>query len=194
MVQYGKKIVKAQRSGWEEAYLDYKQLKQIICKIEDALVEADCTELLGGGDNSDKRAQQLQRLGVPGSSSSEESSQHYGGIYHSTPATVDPSPSLNLLKAIFFRDLRREIEKISLFVMKQQGKLSSAIGALRFENGTLFDSNETTVGRRSLASVNKLEEYSSLGVEMIHIFRFLSINAIGIQKILKKYNKAFESF
>ena len=44
MVAYGKSFSSAQRSGWENAYIDYEQLKSILSAIE----ECNATNALNG--------------------------------------------------------------------------------------------------------------------------------------------------
>ena len=133
-------------------------------------------------------------------------------------SNVQPERDLEVLKTRFFTVLKLQIEKISLFTLQQQGKLATAIGYLRQYNnnendagvdGTsnIFDvetSNQVlrlTVDQdgsrpNSTSSTshtsNNWDLYCTLGVELLHLLRFICINSIGVRKILKKYNKIFD--
>lgn len=39
---------------------------------------------------------------------------------------------------------------------------------------------------------NTLKQYTHLGVELLHLLKFVSVNSVAVRKILKKYNKCFE--
>jgi hypothetical protein len=41
---------------------------------------------------------------------------------------------------------------------------------------------------------NKMDSYTVLGVELLHIIRYICVNAMGIRKILKKYNKLLANY
>ncbi|CAB9525160.1 SPX domain-containing membrane protein [Seminavis robusta] len=169
MVGFGKSIVLAGRDCWKQAYLDYDGLKEIVEEIEICLTERKSARF---GDNL-----------TPSAAGNNEN---------------ESDPTIEL-KQRFFLELTREIEKISLFTLQQQGKLADAIGALRFEESSvnLFDTtnllqqgDDDSVAR----SNDQLDHYAVQGVQLLHLLKFICINSIGIRKILKKYNKAFSKF
>ncbi|KAG9148584.1 hypothetical protein Leryth_018299 [Lithospermum erythrorhizon] len=83
----------------------------------------------------------------------------------------------------FSRMLDNQIEKIVLFLLKQQGKLASRIAELNEQQDALHEEPE----------VNKItdfqEAYREVGRDLLNLFHFIEINAIGLRKILKKFDK-----
>lgn len=170
MVKFGKAIEKARRSGWENAYLDYNGLKQIIEDIEGILWSRDSERTRLLGNNAGSAVVEVSKPDIMGRASSAGIKQ----IEH--------------LKDAFFQKLQVEIEKVSLFSLKKKGQLADAVGAARFEDSGLFDKKSAKIR----SSRNNLDMYAALSVEMAHLLKFIFINATGLQKILKKYNKIFE--
>ncbi len=166
MVQFGKTIEQAQRIGWEDAYLDYSSLKRKIKNVESLLWHQD--------------SERVQLL--------EESDTNEFPPSDAGELSLSDVSELEDLKAEFFQTLQVEIEKVSLFALKMQGQLADAVGAARFDSNELFDKDSPLVQD----TCNNLDRYAALSVEMAHLLKFICINAIGIQKILKKYNKIFE--
>eukprot|EP00980_Cylindrotheca_fusiformis_P011284 scaffold2597_cov116-Cylindrotheca_fusiformis.AAC.12 len=173
MVAFGKSILKARREEWNSAYLDYDRLKSIIDDINRTLTEQQTTS----------------------SSSSYRNSSNNGNDSESMPLTTTTTTpehqmeELTALKKLFFRELATEVEKISLFTLQQQGILAKGIGTLRFEFVTVFQSHALD-GNATIE--NRLDHYASVGVELLHLLRFICFNSIGVRKILKKYNKVFD--
>jgi predicted ThiF/HesA family dinucleotide-utilizing enzyme len=166
MVEYGKAMERARRPGWESAYLDYSGLKKIIAEIEGILWSKDPEQsrLIDNGP--------FVEVNMGGRViSSDGVTQH---VAH--------------LKDVFFQKLHVEIEKVSLFTLKKKGQLADAVGAARFEDTGLFDKKAVKIR----PTRNNLDMYAALSVEMTHLMKFVFINATGVQKILKKYNKIFE--
>ena len=62
--------------------------------------------------------------------------------------------------------------------------------------GTLFKKENlfTLVGRDFNDAEDGVHIYSVVGVELLHLLRFTCLNAVGIRKIVKKYEKAFIEF
>jgi SPX domain protein involved in polyphosphate accumulation len=101
-------------------------------------------------------------------------------------------------------ELNTEIEKVSLFTLKRQGELAEGVGALRFDayaycepSGLLFQgdalfknlvSNVSSLPSSSSSEEDKWNVYSFVGVELLHLLRFICVNAMGIRKILKKHD------
>lgn len=92
------------------------------------------------------------------------------------------------LKIDFFANLKTDIERMSLFVLLQQGVVADAIGSLKFASSKAFGENNALI--RGLK--NNVEAFTAVGVELLELQLFTLINAIGVRKILKKYNKIFE--
>ncbi|KAJ0264809.1 SPX domain-containing membrane protein [Hirschfeldia incana] len=85
----------------------------------------------------------------------------------------------------FSRMLDHQIEKISLFMLEQQGLLSSRLQKLRECHDALQD--EPDISQIS----NLREAYRSVGQDLLQLLVFIDTNAIGIRKILKKFDKRF---
>ncbi|CAH8358592.1 unnamed protein product [Eruca vesicaria subsp. sativa] len=85
----------------------------------------------------------------------------------------------------FSRMLDYQIEKISLFMLEQQGLLSSRLQKLRECHDALQD--EPDISQIS----NLREAYRSVGQDLLQLLVFIDMNAIGIRKILKKFDKRF---
>ncbi|KAF9685771.1 hypothetical protein SADUNF_Sadunf03G0088800 [Salix dunnii] len=80
----------------------------------------------------------------------------------------------------FSRMLDNQIEKIVLFLLEQQGLLSSRIAKL----------NE--LQQPDISEIFQLQEaYREVGRDLLKLLFFIEINAIGLRKILKKFDKRF---
>eukprot|EP00934_Nitzschia_sp_Nitz4_P008428 Nitzschia sp. Nitz4//scaffold374_size14026//8812//11579//NITZ4_008960-RA/size14026-augustus-gene-0.12-mRNA-1//-1//CDS//3329549626//8418//frame0 len=176
MVNYGNAIVRSQRVGWENAYLAYNDLKSIVERIERRLIER--RDSVVGDSPVD-----------PTSSSSLVDFRASGDLNEAGDLETSEAiagQNTDELKRQFFAALQLEIEKISLFTLKIQGELADSVGSLRFQETNLYNAISSKPGD------HPLKVYSSVAVEMVHLLRYIILNSIGIQKILKKYNKIFE--
>ncbi|PHT39603.1 SPX domain-containing membrane protein [Capsicum baccatum] len=85
----------------------------------------------------------------------------------------------------FSRMLDNQIEKIVLFLLEQQGALASRISELNEQKESLQE--EPDIGK-----INELREaYQAVGRDLLKLPYFVEINAIGLRKILKKFDKRF---
>jgi hypothetical protein len=165
MVNYGLSLRQARRTGWEGAYLDYDSLKSTLEVLEQKLA-----------------ARNSQRL-MDHLSFRPEHDNHRV-----------PNQAVHRLRSKFLSQLGVETEKMSLFTLKKQGELAETVGALRFEETNNSDMQLLFEKRMELltsypSSENKLDMYAFLGVELLHLLRYLIVNATGVRKILKKFNK-----
>jgi SPX domain protein involved in polyphosphate accumulation len=79
-----------------------------------------------------------------------------------------------------------QIEKIVLFLLQQQGHLASRIENLGEQHAALMEQSD-------VAQICQLREaYRDVGYDLVKLLRFVDMNATGIQKILKKFDKRFE--
>jgi hypothetical protein len=77
-----------------------------------------------------------------------------------------------------------QIEKIVLFLLQQQGHLASRIENLGVQRAALMEQSD-------VAQICQLREaYRNVGYDLVKL-RFVDMNATGIQKILKKFDKRF---
>ncbi|XP_014511949.1 SPX domain-containing membrane protein At4g22990 [Vigna radiata var. radiata] len=85
----------------------------------------------------------------------------------------------------FSRMLDNQIEKIVFFLLEQQGLLASRITKLGEQRDALQEEPE----------INKIielrEAYRALGQDLLKLLFFVEINAVGLRKILKKFDKRF---
>ncbi|CAA6663372.1 unnamed protein product [Spirodela intermedia] len=85
----------------------------------------------------------------------------------------------------FSRILDDQIEKIVLFMLEQQGILASRIKKLGEYGEVLLEEPE-------ISKICELREaYTSVGQDLLKLLKFVDINATGIRKILKKFDKRF---
>ncbi|KAK8578769.1 hypothetical protein V6N12_069113 [Hibiscus sabdariffa] len=85
----------------------------------------------------------------------------------------------------FSRMLDNQIEKIVLFILEQQGKLSSRLTKLRERHDALEEQPE-------ISQITELREaYRAVGQDLLKLLYFVEMNAIGLRKILKKFDKRF---
>ncbi|KAF3442247.1 hypothetical protein FNV43_RR16163 [Rhamnella rubrinervis] len=85
----------------------------------------------------------------------------------------------------FSRLLDSQIEKIVLFLLEQQGLLASRLSKLREQYDVLIQQPDET-------KISELQElYREIGRELLRLLFFVEMNAIGLRKILKKFDKRF---
>ncbi|CAH2078206.1 unnamed protein product, partial [Thlaspi arvense] len=85
----------------------------------------------------------------------------------------------------FSRMLDNQIEKIALFMLEQQGLLASRLQRLRETHDALQEEPE-------ISHISNLkEDYRAVGHDLLKLLYFVEMNAIGIRKILKKFDKRF---
>uniref|UniRef100_A0A1D1YW11 SPX domain-containing membrane protein Os04g0573000 n=2 Tax=Anthurium amnicola TaxID=1678845 RepID=A0A1D1YW11_9ARAE len=85
----------------------------------------------------------------------------------------------------FSRILDDQIEKIVLFMLEQQGILACRIKKLGEHREVLLQEPE-------ISKIYELREaYRSVGHDLLKLLKFVDINATGIRKILKKFDKRF---
>lgn len=85
----------------------------------------------------------------------------------------------------FSRMLDTQIEKIVLFLLEQQGALAGRISELNEQQDTMQEQPE-------ISKINELREaYRNVGRDLLKLLFFVEINAIGLRKILKKFDKRF---
>lgn len=85
----------------------------------------------------------------------------------------------------FSRMLDDQIETVVLFLLKEQGHLASRIEKLGQQRAILSDQVD-------VSQVSQLREaYREVGLDLVKLLRFVDMNATGIRKILKKFDKRF---
>ncbi|KAK9159473.1 hypothetical protein Syun_005814 [Stephania yunnanensis] len=85
----------------------------------------------------------------------------------------------------FSRMLDNQIEKIVLFLMEQQGLLASRLAKLG-------EQHEALLQQPDISQISELREaYREVGRDLLKLLYFIEMNAIGLRKILKKFDKRF---
>ncbi|KAL2324579.1 hypothetical protein Fmac_023637 [Flemingia macrophylla] len=85
----------------------------------------------------------------------------------------------------FSRMLDNQIEKIVLFLLEQQGVLASRIAQLG-------EQHEAIQQEPHMSKISELREaYGAVGQELLKLLFFVEVNAVGLRKILKKFDKRF---
>jgi len=85
----------------------------------------------------------------------------------------------------FSKMLDDQIEKIVLFLLEQQGMLASRIEKLGKQRAILQEQPD-------ISGIAELREaYREVGLDLIKLLKFVDLNATGIRKILKKFDKRF---
>ncbi|XP_042024552.1 SPX domain-containing membrane protein At4g22990-like [Salvia splendens] len=83
----------------------------------------------------------------------------------------------------FSRMLDTQIEKIVLFMLEQQGLLASRISQLNKQQDSLQEEPD-------ISKISDLREaYRDVGRDLLKLLFFVEMNAIGLRKILKKFDK-----
>ncbi|GKV23048.1 hypothetical protein SLEP1_g32833 [Rubroshorea leprosula] len=85
----------------------------------------------------------------------------------------------------FSRMLDNQIEKIVLFLLEQQGLLAERLMKL----GEWHDALQEHPDISQIAELR--EAYRAVGLDLLKLLRFVEMNAIGLRKILKKFDKRF---
>ncbi|XP_020182972.1 SPX domain-containing membrane protein OsI_21475 [Aegilops tauschii subsp. strangulata] len=85
----------------------------------------------------------------------------------------------------FSKMLDDQIETIVLFLLEQQGRLASRIEKLGKQRAILAEQPD-------ISAIAELREaYREVGLDLIKLLKFVDLNATGIRKILKKFDKRF---
>ena len=78
-----------------------------------------------------------------------------------------------------------QIEKIVLFLLEQQGLLASRLAKLDEQHDALQQQPE-------ISQICELRQaYRAVGQDLLKLLFFVEVNAIGLRKILKKFDKRF---
>ncbi|XP_004306857.1 PREDICTED: SPX domain-containing membrane protein At4g22990-like [Fragaria vesca subsp. vesca] len=85
----------------------------------------------------------------------------------------------------FSRLLDCQIEKFVLFLLEQQGILASRLSTLGKQNDSLLQQAD----RKKVSELR--EAYRSIGQDLLRTLFFVEMNAVGLRKILKKFDKRF---
>ncbi|CAI7769745.1 unnamed protein product, partial [Closterium sp. NIES-54] len=91
----------------------------------------------------------------------------------------------------FSEHLDSQMEKVVLFFLEQQGVLAGKLQRLREQR----EGSNTRGDESSLAIVmssdfsDMMEQYRDVGRELLQLLQFVELNATGLRKILKKFDR-----
>lgn len=80
-----------------------------------------------------------------------------------------------------------QIEKTVLFLLEEQGRLASRIANLGEQQDAAQQEQELAIRNMS----EQREAYRTVGQDLLKLLSFVEINAVGLRKILKKFDKRF---
>lgn len=81
--------------------------------------------------------------------------------------------------------MKFQIEKIVLFLLEQEGQLARRLSNIEERVNALIQHSDGS-------NVNDLQEaYREVGRDLLRLLFFVEMNAIGLRKILKKFDKRF---
>ncbi|KAK9076469.1 hypothetical protein SSX86_004803 [Deinandra increscens subsp. villosa] len=86
----------------------------------------------------------------------------------------------------FSQMLDEQIEKVVLFLLKRQGQLATRLSGLADR-----DNEDLSHGPRHDLIMELREGYREVGRDLLRLLYFVEMNAIGLRKILKKFDKRF---
>ncbi|KAL4376549.1 hypothetical protein GQ457_02G000480 [Hibiscus cannabinus] len=85
----------------------------------------------------------------------------------------------------FSRMLDSQIEKIVMFLLEQQGELANRLADLREQHDEILQQSDGS-------KIFELREaYRGVGYDLLRLLFFVEMNATGLRKILKKFDKRF---
>ena len=188
-MKFGERLLSSQHPPWSANYIDYRRLKH----------------LLGPLFNED---------------TSLEDGNNVGGIiethvdYYSSPLQYDASPNpedgMSTLQGAvtrvdsshaFEKELKYEIQKALLFLLKSMGELASELSALSDQRRFLSVVVQDLLGEKEnvgeLVVQGKLQDIDNLrmeyvvriGSKLLLLLEFVELNIEAIVKIVKKHDK-----
>lgn len=93
--------------------------------------------------------------------------------------------ALDIFRIISPFSVYLQIEKSVLFLLEQQGQLARNLSDLGEQHDALMQQTD------AVTSHELLEAYRNVGQDLLRLLNFVELNAIGLRKILKKFDKRF---
>lgn len=153
MVNFGQRLIDSKHEPWTQYYINYEHLKRL---IEDEYPHPMVQTTTDGAIMVKRTLSDQSLLTL----------RSFSGV------------SLALLKS-----LHTEAERVSLFVITEQGRIATQLAECR----------------RKLPELNEMEDeniffqledlYTEVGIALLNLIRFVHLNVTGFRKILKKHDK-----
>jgi hypothetical protein len=209
MVAYGDTLRRARRLGWEDAYLNYELLRSLLEEIENLCQSPAASSADDASSQVEDLEEQflnalrreIEKVSLFTLSRQGEIADAVGALRFRNAANslqIQPSP----VSKVRPEDLEENVEEPS-FSGEETALLpkgSIVLGPLKTpkpvyrkgqhqeEPRPMFRQDavpfmQTTPGGTAA------DDYAVLGVELLHLLKFICVNAMGIRKILKKRDK-----
>jgi len=224
MVAYGATLRRSRRLGWEDAYLEYENLRSLLEEIE-ALCKESATPAIalppGYDPNEDavdsleeqflqKLRKEIEKVSLFTLTRQGEIAEAVGSLRFGPDSNLTIQPSL-LSK-------HRLVPQVGMSVdvdeYPDHDDIPKAPDSYDSEEAALLPRGSVVAGplktpkpapksvsapRRPMFrndvmsqvrnSASTADAYTALGVELLHLLKFVCVNAMGIRKILKKHDK-----
>ena len=186
MVGYGESLLKARRAGWDAAYLEYESLKDLLKELEQLYVASNNAADMAHSSPPPPTKQPNQGIyeggememllqkpqlydsiddtdGMEeGSLRNDNSGDGIDFNLEAIAAQASLEKKANEKSEEFLKKLRKQVEKVSLFVLSRQGELADAVGSLRF-NAYLDKENLDRIPSSFPSKVNMTVRHDSKG-------------------------------
>ena len=168
-MNFARTFLALQHREWAEYYLDYNGLKLILLEREGEN---------GNNHNNDPTTK------VVLSSDTEQVSLIHKITITNTSTTEK-----------FLQELYRQVHRITLFVVKEQGEVADDLMDTRQKQESMV---LQASGSISVTAVEKLlknlrDQYNKLGAKLLHLIQFVDWNVNAITRLLKKHDKRVKS-
>ncbi|GER40528.1 SPX domain-containing membrane protein [Striga asiatica] len=162
MVAFGKKLKERQIQEWQGYYINYKLMKKKLKQYANQI-----------------EAGALDRRHVLKDFSRMLDIQCLGSLL----VLLEFLSNLGMVKERQVKECLTNIEKIVLFMLEQQGLIASRIAKLGEQQEALQEEPD-------ISKLCELREaYRAVGQDLLRLLFFVEMNAIGLRKILKKFDK-----
>ena len=167
-MKFGQHIKQSMVAEWEEHYMRYGLLKEVIKSLE--------ASHLG----SPQHRSYLLSMSIPPTTNAAAQPQSGSTIAEDLVATTQEE---------FFLILEEDMEKVQAFVDLQMVALRDLLGEARLAVRNVQSGSESKEQDRHSARA-KLD---SLGDQVLRLEKYVNLNFTGFQKILKKHDKRLPS-
>jgi hypothetical protein len=217
MVAYGATLRRSRRPGWEDAYLSYEELRAPLEEIEALCKESGSpTTMLPPGYDPNESVvnaleekfilmlrKEIEKVSLFTLTRQGEIAEAVGSLRFENEELCLSRPSIprhgmsidDTDSDGYFDDIanaesygeeaaflpRGSIERGPLKTPKPLTKSATSPPRPMFRK-----QDATPIGRISTSTTN---QYTVIGVELLHLLKFVCVNAMGIRKILKKHDK-----
>ena len=220
MVAYGSTLRRARRPGWEDAYLDYDSLRSLLEEIESLCDKKSSTGAMvlpPGYETTEQMVdsleekfilrlrKEIEKVSLFTLSRQGEIAEAVGSLRFSDASDLKIQPSISRLPKSSMDDEDDGLEDIETSESYEEEAAllprgSIVTGPLKTPkplpksadapSRPMFRGDVVLAPMRNKSS--KTDEYTALGVELLHLLKFVCVNAMGFRKILKKHDKVMQ--